>query len=201
MKIDKIIKTSENRYLRKGTIIIKDLTNKMSLPKVITDDAIWIYKKVIKHNIPSKSTKKMMIACIYAAIRRSPVTSRTLNELAKASNEKKTDIQRSYRMILSEIEIKPGIPDPAQKISKIIYGLNLSPIKTELVSRASHKILNKAKKSKKRFGKNPNGLAAAAVYLACKEKNVKRTQKEIAFLSSITELILRQRKDELKRIL
>ncbi len=80
-----------------------------------------------------------MTACIYAAIRRSPVTSRTLNELAKASNEKKTDIQRSYRMILSEIEIKPGIPDPAQKISKIIYGLNLSPIKTELVSR--HHIL------------------------------------------------------------
>ncbi len=40
MKIDKIIKTSGNRYLPKGTIIIKDLTNKVSLPKVITDDAI-----------------------------------------------------------------------------------------------------------------------------------------------------------------
>ena len=104
-------------------------------------------------------------------------------------------------MILSEIEIKPGIPDPAQKISKIINGLHLSPIKTELISRISHKILNRAKKSKKRYGKNPNGLAAAAVYLACKEKKIKRTQKEIAALSSITELILRQRKDELKKIL
>ena len=201
MKIESIVKTSENRYLPRGTLIIKDLTSKMSLPKVITDDAIWIYKKVVTHNIRSKSTKKMMTACIYAAIRRSPVTSRTLNELARVSNEKKVDIQRSYRIILSEIEIKPGIPDPEQKISKIINGLHLSPIKTELISRISHKILNRAKKSKKRYGKNPNGLAAAAVYLACKEKKIKRTQKEIAVLSSITELILRQRKDELKKIL
>ena len=59
MKIDKIIKTPGNRYIPKGTVIIKDLTSKMSLPKVIIDDAIWIYKKVVKHNIPSKSTKKM----------------------------------------------------------------------------------------------------------------------------------------------
>ena len=59
----------------------------------------------------------------------------------------------------------------------------------------------RSERTKKRYGKNPNGLAAAAVYLACKEKKIKRTQKEIAVLSSITELILRQRKDELKKIL
>ena len=39
MKIDGIVKTSENRYLPRGTLIIKDLTSKMNLPKVITNDA------------------------------------------------------------------------------------------------------------------------------------------------------------------
>ena len=48
-------------------------------------------------------------------------------------------------------------------------------------------------------GKNPNGLAAAAVYIACKRHKVPQTQREIASVADITELILRQRKKELEK--
>ena len=168
IKID-LPTTDEERYLPKAIAIINDVCRKLSLPKVISDDAVWIYRKILKKGISGRTSRKMIVTCVYAGIRRSPVTSRTLNELARVSDERKTDIQRVYRKILSKIELNPGIPDPEQKISKIINALNLSSIKAQLILRASHQILNKAKKSGILAGKNPNGLAAAAVYLACKE--------------------------------
>ena len=78
--------------------------------------------------------------------------------------------------------------------------MGLSPIKTELVMRTARKILDAAKKANVVSGKNPNGLAAAAVYTACKLHKVSKTQREIADAADITELILRQRKKELVNI-
>ena len=194
-------KSDLDRYLPTATIKIKDLTVKMSLPKVIFDDSISIFKQILKKKLKGKGSPKMYAVCVYAAIRRSPITSRTLNEIARASNYKKTDIQRLYRKILPNIELNPGIPDPEQRISKIINGLNFTPVKSELILRNSYNILHKAKKSGIQFGKNPNGLAAAAVYLACKEKKIKQTQKEISRLAETSELSLRQRRDEIQKIL
>lgn len=194
-------KSDLDRYLPTATIKIKDLTVKMSLPKVIFDDSISIFKQILKKKLKGKGSPKMYAVCVYAAIRRSPITSRTLNEIARASNYKKTDIQRLYRKILPNIELNPGIPDPEQRISKIINGLNFTPVKSELILRNSYNILHKAKKSGIQFGKNPNGLAAAAVYLACKEKKVKQTQKEISRLAETSELSLRQRRDEIQKTL
>ena len=92
------------------------------------------------------------------------------------------------------------MPDPKQKLGKIGNSLGLSPIKTELVMRTARKILDAAKKANVVSGKNPNGLAAAAVYTACKRHKVSKTQREIADAADITELILRQRKKELVNI-
>ena len=200
VKLD-LPQNDEERYLPKAIAIINDICGKLSLPKVINKDAELIYRKILKKKISGRTSRKMIVTCVYAAIRRSPITSRTLNELSRASNEKKTNIQRIYRKILTEIELNPGIPDPEQKISKIIQALYLPPIKSELVLRLAHKILYKAKKANIVAGKNPNGFAAAAVYLACKEKKLKATQKEISKLAQITELILRQRRNDLKKIL
>ena len=142
----------------------------------------------------------MIAACVYAAIRHSPDVSRTLLEIERASDFKKKSIQTCYRKIHRELDLDPGLPDPKQKLGKIVNSLVLSPIKTELEMRTSRKILDAAKKANVVSGKNPNGLAAAAVYTACKRHKVSKTQREIADAADITELILRQRKKELVNI-
>ena len=98
-----------------------------------------------------------------------------------------------------ELNLEPGLPDPKQKLGKIGNALNLSAIKTELVKRTARKILDDARKLGMMGGKNPNGLAAAAIYIACKRHKVPKTQREIANAADITELILRQRKKELEK--
>jgi transcription initiation factor TFIIB len=46
-------------------------------------------------------------------------------------------------------------------------------------------------------GKSPKSLASAAVYLACIMTNNKKTQKEIAIYTQISEVTLRNRCKEL----
>ncbi len=49
-------------------------------------------------------------------------------------------------------------------------------------------------------GKDPRGMAAAALYLACKINDVKATQKDIAYAAGTTEVTLRNRLRDLERV-
>ena len=49
-------------------------------------------------------------------------------------------------------------------------------------------------------GKNPVSLAAAVLYIACLVSNEKRTQKNIADASGVTEVTIRNRFKDLKSV-
>ncbi|MEM1990874.1 MAG: sigma factor-like helix-turn-helix DNA-binding protein, partial [Candidatus Bathyarchaeia archaeon] len=61
------------------------------------------------------------------------------------------------------------------------------------------KILNEAKRKHISAGKDPMGLAAAALYIAAYLAGEKRTQKEIADAAGVTEVTVRNRYKTLKR--
>ena len=59
-------------------------------------------------------------------------------------------------------------------------------------------ILRKGDEAKALMGKDPRGLAAAALYMACQENNDKRVQRVIAEAAETTEVTLRNRYKGLK---
>ena len=60
-------------------------------------------------------------------------------------------------------------------------------------------ILAEARRKRFAAGKDPMGLAAAALYIACLQLNEKITQKEIAEAAGVTEVTVRNRYKALKR--
>ncbi len=60
-------------------------------------------------------------------------------------------------------------------------------------------ILADAKRKRFAAGKDPMGLAAAALYIACLQNNEKITQKDIADASGVTEVTVRNRYKALTR--
>jgi transcription initiation factor TFIIB len=62
-------------------------------------------------------------------------------------------------------------------------------------------ILQKAKENYGLAGKDPRGMAAAALYRACLENNDKRIQKDVAAAAGTTEVTLRNRLRGLEDIL
>jgi transcription initiation factor TFIIB len=60
-------------------------------------------------------------------------------------------------------------------------------------------ILREARNKRAAAGKDPMGLAAAALYIACLQNSEKKTQKSIAEAAGVTEVTVRNRYKTLKR--
>jgi transcription initiation factor TFIIB len=127
-------------------------------------------------------------ACLYAACRNTE-TPRTLQDIAKGMDIKKKDIARCYRLVFRELELKMPVVDPVKGVSRIasIAGL------TEKTKRKAIQILNQAKDIGLVAGKDPMGIAAASLYLACISTKEIKSQKEISIASGITEVTIRNR--------
>ena len=70
---------------------------------------------------------------------------------------------------------------------------------TSVFEKASCLIIEKARESGfNSAGKDPKGIAAAAIYIASKICNENRTQKEISKLAKVTEVTLRMRVKDLQ---
>jgi transcription initiation factor TFIIB len=87
------------------------------------------------------------------------------------------------------------IADSVTYVSKIAERTGISG-KTQGIA---IQVLGEARKRRAAAGKDPMGLAAAALYIACLQDNEKKTQKDIAEAAGVTEVTVRNRYKTLKR--
>jgi transcription initiation factor TFIIB len=144
--------------------------------------------------VRGRSIAAIAAASLYAACRDTS-TPRTLREIAEASLVDKKDVARCYRLLLRELGVQMPIADPLTYISKIAERTGISGRTQGLAIQ----ILSDAKRRRAAAGKDPMGLAAAALYLACLQNNEKKTQKDIAEAAGVTEVTVRNRYKSLKR--
>ena len=71
----------------------------------------------------------------------------------------------------------------------------------EKTKRKAIELLNKAKKIGMVAGKDPMGIAAAALYLSCISTGGSKTQKEISIASGVTEVTIRNRCAGLRKLM
>jgi len=171
------------------------LSDKLSTRGSIKENAAFIYRKALEKDlVRGRSIAAIVAAALYAACRSSE-TPRTLREIAEASLLDKKEVARCYRLLLRELEIHMPIVDPMTYISKIGEKAGISGQTQGLALN----ILREAKKKRVASGKDPMGLAAAALYIACLQINEKKTQTDIAKAAAVTEVTVRNRYKALKR--
>ena len=126
-------------------------------------------------------------------MRKSGVVS--LDDIVKAGNIKKKNLQRSYRFLAREFDISPEIYDPTEFVTRISNMIEIS----EKTERRAIRILDLAAKSNISTSKNPMGMAAAAIHLACMINNEKISQIKISNASGISPVTIRNRANEIKQ--
>ena len=87
-----------------------------------------------------------------------------------------------------------SVVDSIQCITRISSKLVI----TEKTKRYAVKVLKETQERKESAGKDPMGLAAAALYLSCVKNGVLVTQLDIAKDSGVTEVTIRNRYKGLK---
>src|SRR3989337_1215620 len=189
------VHSSVDRNLAQAMAELDRLSDKLYIPAHIKEKAAVVYRKALEKGlVRGRSIAAIAAAALYAACRNSE-TPRTLREIAEASLVDKKDVARCYRLLLRELELHMPIADPMTYLSKIAERTGISGQTQGLAIN----ILINAKKMRAASGKDPMGLAAAALYIACLQNNEKKTHKDIAEAAGVTEVTVRNRYKTLKK--
>ena len=189
--------SSADRNLRQALNEMSKLKDKLALTNAVIEKAAYIYRKAMeKKLVRGRSIQGLVAACLYASCRTTE-TPRTLDDIANGINIKRKDVARCYRLIYRELELKMPVVDPVKGVSRIasIAGLG------EKTKRKAILILNEAKRTYITAGKDPMGIAAAALYLACISTGEVKSQKLISNASGVTEVTIRNRCAGLRKML
>ncbi|MBA7713118.1 hypothetical protein ES703_122117 [subsurface metagenome] len=151
--------------------------------------------------VNGRKISNIVAASLYFACRVHGVT-RTLNDIAstnalksEAENVHKYEmvIARDYRMMCKSLSLKPPKVSPLSLVAKICSQLELPSNVEEYAS----ELLQEYTAKKFSAGKDPKGLAASAIYIACQRLGVKVTQIEVGKVAQITDVTIRNRYKEM----
>jgi transcription initiation factor TFIIB len=172
---------------------INKIADSLTLPKNILETASTIYKKAAKQRLMrGRSVQGITAAAIYVACRQCGVT-RSLEDIAQASNVNKKDVGRSYRFLVKELDYSIPSVESSQYITKFSNQLLMNGRSEEI----AHKIFAAAKEDRLTSGRGPTGIAAAASYIASVLAGERKTQREIAEIAQVTEVTIRNRYKEM----
>jgi len=186
---------SQDRNLSNAMNELQRLSEKLHIPSSVQEMAAVIYRKALnKDLIRGRSIAAIVAGSLYAACRFTK-TPRTLKEITKASLRNQKEISRAYRLIVQNLEMKMPIDNPLDYVTKIAEKAGVSSD----VEGLAIKIIRDAKNKHVAIGKDPSGLAAAALYVASKLKKEKITQSHLAKTAGVTEVSIRNRKNDLMK--
>ena len=189
--------SSSDKNLRQALNEMSKLKDKLALTDAVIEKASYIYRKSLERKlVRGRSIQGLVAACLYAACRNTE-TPRTIQDISNGMNIRKKDIARCYRLVFRELELKMPVVDPVKGVSRIASIAKLN----EKTKRKAIQTLNQAKDTGLAAGKDPMGIAAAALYLACISTGEIKSQKEIAIASGITEVTIRNRCAGLRKML
>ena len=188
---------SSDRNLRQAFSELQRLSDKLVVSEAVTERAAYFYRKALERGlVRGRSISSIISASLYAACRDGQIP-RTLKDVAVASNVKKKDLARSYRLLHREMELQMPVTDPTRCISGIASRAGLS----EKTQRRAQEIVRMAKEARISAGKDPMGLAASALYVACALEGEQKTQKDVAEAAKVTEVTIRNRYKGLRQAL
>lgn len=197
LKLGKVLSGVE-KNISQALMLMDDIVAKLDLPDSIKEEAARIYREAAQKGLTrGRSIEAMVAASLYAACRRHKVPC-SIDEIIrylKSAHETdiKREVTRSYRLIVRDLNITIPVIEPERFIYRIASALNLP----EQVVVDAIKIVMEAKKRGVSSGKDPSGLAAAALYLAAFKHGFRKTQKEIAQVAGVTEVTVRNRYKEI----
>ena len=183
-----------DRNFRQAFSELDRLKDKLAVGDAVIEKSAYIYRKALEKGlVRGRSISALIASALYAACRDTE-TPRTLKDISSSSNIKRKDIARCYRLLLRELGLKMPVVSPVKCISRIASKASLS----EKTKREATKILQKAEEVKISAGKDPMGLAAAALYVACVTNGESKTQRDVAEAAGVTEVTIRNRYKGLK---
>ena len=189
--------SSQHRNLGIAMSELERLSSQLGVPRDVRETSALIYRKSLtKKLIRGRSIESVVAASIYLACRIHRIP-RRLDEVASETNVDRKQIGHAVRLVVSQINVVVPLASAKDLIPRLSSDLLLEG----RTVRKATEIIKEAKEKFVTIGKDPGGIAGAALYIAGIVEKDRRTQREIAKVSRVTEVTIRNRYKELVRVL
>lgn len=160
----------------------------INLPGDITYSAKLLAERAIKEDIAlGFKPEEVAVATIYVACRSKSVPL-LLKDLIIAAKVEASRVKGLYKRLLAHLSIKAPIPDPEiYLVKRLAPKLDVD----EKTLQIALEIIKKAKENMLTQGKNPSGVAAAALYIALRRTNKPVSLSKLARTSSVTTVTIK----------
>jgi transcription initiation factor TFIIB len=186
-------KDSKDRNLKQALGEIDRMASALGLPDNVRETASVIYRRALDEGLlPGRSIEGVATAALYGAARQAG-NPRSLDEIKRVCRVDKTEVARTYRYVMRELNLEVKPADPENYVARFTSELEVS----EEVERRTRKLLHNAKQQGVHSGKSPVGLAAAGIYAAALLVNEGVTQAEVGDVADVSEVTIRNRYKEL----
>jgi transcription initiation factor TFIIB len=189
---------AQERNLRHALGEIERMASALGLPQSTRETASVLYRRALDEDLlRGRSIEGMSTAAVYAAARQAGIP-RSLDEVTAVSRIEQLRITRTYRHLSRELGLEIEPADPLDYIPRLASDLDLS----EEAEQQSRDLLTSVIETDESYlsGKNPVGLAAAAVYAGALLTNEKVTQPAVGEVADISKLTIRNRYQDLLEI-
>jgi transcription initiation factor TFIIB len=188
------LKTPSDRNLREAFKLLGALKDKLGLSDAVIENTAYLYRKAQQRKfLRGRSMPSVICAATYIACRDLGI-SKTMKDIAAASNVKQKHIARTYRQLMLELDYTVPNIDPVKYVTKVANKAKLA----EKTKRQAISIMQKVTENEISAGKDPMGLAATVLYISCIKTGENISQKEISNAAGVTEVTLRNRFKDLK---
>lgn len=181
---------------------IDGVAARLNIQPYIAESAHQIYKLALNNNFAKgRKSQHLVCACLYLACRKNR-TPHMLMDFAEAICVNVFAIGSTYLQLLNIIPRRDDDPlprmDPALYIPRITSQLDFGPATTKIEADAS-RLAHRMGKDWIVQGRRPAGVAAAAVLLAARMNNFRRSKAQIVSVAKIGEETVQRRLDEFSR--
>ncbi|TFG12903.1 transcription initiation factor IIB [Candidatus Thorarchaeota archaeon] len=185
--------SSQHRNLSIAMNELDRLTSQLGVPQEAKETAALIYRRALnKRLVRGRSIEGMIASSVYLSCRIHRIP-RQLDEIVEEARVNRKELGQCVRLVLRYVKVKVPIPSANDLMPRISADLKLEGTTVQ----TAMKIINDAREKGITAGKDPGGLAAAALYIAGIITGDRRTQREIAEASNVTEVTVRNRYKDL----
>ncbi|KAJ5692844.1 Transcription factor IIIB 70 kDa subunit [Penicillium macrosclerotiorum] len=181
-----------------GNRFITQMSRALHIPESATKAAGQVFKLAVGLNfIQGRQTRTVAAVCLYIACRRQDGNTVMLIDFADVLMKDVFQLGRTYKRLLDELRLGGNVflmnpIDPESLIyrfaKQLEFGSATMPVAGEAV-----RIVSRMNRDWMTTGRRPAGLCGAALILAARMNNFRRTVREVVYVVKVTEVTINQR--------
>ncbi|KAM5448016.1 transcription factor TFIIIB subunit brf1 [Microsporum audouinii] len=186
-----------------GNRYIAQLSRALNIPESASKAGGQVFKLAVGLNfIQGRRTKTVAAVALYIACRRQDGNTVMLIDFADVLMINVFKLGRAYKALLDELRLGGNHfimnpIDPESLIYRFSKQLEFGPAMMQVASEAV-RIVQRMNRDWMITGRRPAGICGAALILAARMNNFRRTVREVVYVVKVTELTIHQRLNEFK---